>query len=448
MLVATRGRAGRRPRTVPLLGVRVVSAADADPLEVACGRVEQAAGNRESSCAGVTAIRSTPSCAACPWGAGCRDGTDHDSPAAADAGTRSRRHHPPSGRRCIPSWPSRVWVSTACSSAGTCSDRRFRYDPFALYRSGLLTNPNMVVVGQIGRGKSAFVKTYLWRQAVFGRRAWVVDPKGEYGALAAAWGVKPVALRPGGVGPPQPARRRRSGATGRRRRRPCAGAELLASLAAASLGRALLPTERSALELAVGGGGVRWRRRPTSPGAVPRCRWWSTPCFVRRALGRDVGTDVGRTGRRRPARGSGVAPPGGGRPARHVRRAHHGGHRPRRAARRARPVGGVPLGCPGGPHDVRHGVAAGRAGRTHPPDQSRVVVVVDEAWAILANLARGSLAPVVVEAVAGPGRLQRGRAPPPVGPRHDGGGGVGAGRSGPGAAGGLRDARRLRPAPR
>ena len=56
----------------------------------------------------------------------------------------------------------------------------------------------MVVVGQIGRGKSAFVKTYLWRQAVFGRRAWVVDPKGEYGALARAWGVTPVALRPGG----------------------------------------------------------------------------------------------------------------------------------------------------------------------------------------------------------------------------------------------------------
>ena len=74
----------------------------------------------------------------------------------------------------------------------------FRYDPFELYRCGFLTNPNMVVIGQIGRGKSAFVKTYLWRLAAFGRRAWVVDPKGEYGALARAWGVEPVALRPGG----------------------------------------------------------------------------------------------------------------------------------------------------------------------------------------------------------------------------------------------------------
>ncbi len=31
----------------------------------------------------------------------------------------------------------------------------FVYDPFALYRHGVVTNPNMVVIGQIGRGKSA-----------------------------------------------------------------------------------------------------------------------------------------------------------------------------------------------------------------------------------------------------------------------------------------------------
>ena len=75
----------------------------------------------------------------------------------------------------------------------------FVFDPFELYAQGVVSNPNMVVFGQIGRGKSAFVKTFLWRQAVFGRKAWVVDPKGEYGDLAAAWGVRPVALRPGGA---------------------------------------------------------------------------------------------------------------------------------------------------------------------------------------------------------------------------------------------------------
>jgi len=132
----------------------------------------------------------------------------------------------------------------------------FVYDPFALYRAGAVTNPNMVVVGQIGRGKSSFVKSYLWRQAVFGRSAWVIDPKGEYGPLCEAWGVVPVALRPGGPvrlnpldtapvpgeeevadeGPDGPAVRRTA---------------LCASLAVSCLGRDLLPRERAAIDAAL-----------------------------------------------------------------------------------------------------------------------------------------------------------------------------------------------------
>jgi hypothetical protein len=130
----------------------------------------------------------------------------------------------------------------------------FVFDPFELYAAGVVSNPNMVVFGQIGRGKSSFVKTFLWRQAVFGRRAWVVDPKGEYGDLADAWGVRPVALRPGGGirlnpldrgpesgGPSSEA----TDATARRR------TELLASLASACLGRSLAPRERAALGAAL-----------------------------------------------------------------------------------------------------------------------------------------------------------------------------------------------------
>ena len=129
----------------------------------------------------------------------------------------------------------------------------FFFDPFALYGSGVLTNPNMVVVGQIGRGKSALMKTYLWRQAVFGRRAWVIDPKGEYGALARAWGVAPLALCPGGALRLNPldaalqADPTKAAFDDEHRRR----AELLGSLASASLERPLLPTERGALDLAV-----------------------------------------------------------------------------------------------------------------------------------------------------------------------------------------------------
>lgn len=144
----------------------------------------------------------------------------------------------------------------------------FVFDPFELYAQGVLSNPNMIVFGQIGRGKSAFVKTYLWREAVFGRRAWVVDPKGEYSELAAAWGVAPVALRPGGAvrlnpldpGPLTPwGAQERGGLVPDRDEEGQAGdsesqrrqIELLASLATSSLGRSLTPRERVALELAV-----------------------------------------------------------------------------------------------------------------------------------------------------------------------------------------------------
>jgi type IV secretory pathway VirB4 component len=74
----------------------------------------------------------------------------------------------------------------------------FRFDPFKLYAAGHLTNPNLMVFGQIGRGKSSFVKTYLSRQLVFGRAAFVIDPKGEYGELADCFGVEPLRLMRGG----------------------------------------------------------------------------------------------------------------------------------------------------------------------------------------------------------------------------------------------------------
>ncbi len=130
----------------------------------------------------------------------------------------------------------------------------FVFDPFELYAQGLVSNPNMVVFGQIGRGKSSFVKTFLWRQAVFGRRAWVVDPKGEYGDLAAAWGVRPVALRPGGairLNPLDPGPEHEGGVVDGQGSTARRQMELLASLASACMGRNLLPRERAALGVAL-----------------------------------------------------------------------------------------------------------------------------------------------------------------------------------------------------
>ncbi|MGI8715475.1 MAG: ATP-binding protein [Solirubrobacteraceae bacterium] len=74
----------------------------------------------------------------------------------------------------------------------------FCFDPWALYGEGLLDDPNAIVLGKLGQGKSALVKTLLWRMLLFGRRAFVLDVKREYGPLCDAVGVRPISLVPGG----------------------------------------------------------------------------------------------------------------------------------------------------------------------------------------------------------------------------------------------------------
>src|SRR5258708_38309549 len=82
----------------------------------------------------------------------------------------------------------------------------FCYDPWELYGREL-TSPNAVVIGMVGRAKSSLVKSYVFRQAVFGRQAWVVDVKGEYDRLAEVMGVEPATpfpRRPSRLNPPPP----------------------------------------------------------------------------------------------------------------------------------------------------------------------------------------------------------------------------------------------------
>jgi type IV secretory pathway VirB4 component len=127
----------------------------------------------------------------------------------------------------------------------------FCYDPFVLYEDGVLTDPNMVVMGHLGRGKSSFVKTYIMRQTVFGRKAAVMDPKGEYGDLAAVYGVEPVRLAPGGevrLNPLDPG----PNSSERNSEEIAARQEtLLVAVAEAALNRALLPAEQTACRLAL-----------------------------------------------------------------------------------------------------------------------------------------------------------------------------------------------------
>jgi type IV secretory pathway VirB4 component len=77
------------------------------------------------------------------------------------------------------------------------SGAAFCFDPWVLYDRGLLDDPNVIVLGKLGQGKSALVKTLLWRMLLFGRRAFVLDVKREYGPLCKAVGVQPVSLAPG-----------------------------------------------------------------------------------------------------------------------------------------------------------------------------------------------------------------------------------------------------------
>lgn len=78
----------------------------------------------------------------------------------------------------------------------------FWFDPFELYGSGLLTNPNCLVIGEVGSGKSALVKAFLGRSlAVYGHRRFIaiLDPKGEYQPFAQAHGLPVIRLHPGGT---------------------------------------------------------------------------------------------------------------------------------------------------------------------------------------------------------------------------------------------------------
>jgi hypothetical protein len=93
---------------------------------------------------------------------------------------------------------------SACLGTGVLGTGPFRFDPFDAYAAKAVSNPNLVVFGDPGTGKSAAVKSLLYRWVGLQRRGqprrWlaVCDPKGEYGALAEALGLEVLALRPGG----------------------------------------------------------------------------------------------------------------------------------------------------------------------------------------------------------------------------------------------------------
>ncbi|GAA1890471.1 ATP-binding protein [Streptantibioticus ferralitis] len=139
------------------------------------------------------------------------------------------------------------------------AEAAFCYDPFSLYNSGRLdgfTNPNAVLAGIIGMGKSALAKSIATRAIAHGYRIYVpCDPKGEWTDLAQALGGYTIALGPGLPGRLNPldAPARPAGvnecdwASEVRKRRLL----LLSSLARTVLKRDLRPMEHTALDLAL-----------------------------------------------------------------------------------------------------------------------------------------------------------------------------------------------------
>lgn len=148
--------------------------------------------------------------------------------------------------------PHGVYLGTDVLTGGGA----FCFDPFAAYTDGLITSPNMLVLGEVGSGKSSSVKTFLYRSigvlgspGGLGRWCAIVDPKGEYGPLAAALGLDVIKLHPGGtvrLNPldPGPGNTTKGEITQRR----CA---MAGAVCAAVLGRALTPLEDAAVGWAV-----------------------------------------------------------------------------------------------------------------------------------------------------------------------------------------------------
>ncbi|KAE8763439.1 ATP/GTP-binding protein [Georgenia thermotolerans] len=82
------------------------------------------------------------------------------------------------------------------------------HDPFTAYAKGLISSPNVLVLGDIGAGKSSLLKTvYVLRPLTLaGRRSVIFDKKdrggeGEYCALVERYGAAPLrfSLEPGGT---------------------------------------------------------------------------------------------------------------------------------------------------------------------------------------------------------------------------------------------------------
>jgi hypothetical protein len=168
--------------------------------------------------------------------------------------------------------PAGAYLGIDCLTGGA-----FSCHPLAWLADGLVSNPNILVTGVPGAGKSATIKALALRLMCFGLRAFIAgDLKNEYAPLARALGAEPVELGPGLPGRLNPLDAGPLGQNLPRDPGPLAErlAEihrrrlvLLCSLAAMRLGRPLSPTEETAVSLAIYEASGRPPRVPEGDGA-------------------------------------------------------------------------------------------------------------------------------------------------------------------------------------
>lgn len=129
----------------------------------------------------------------------------------------------------------------------------FCWDPFEAYATGAVTNPNCWVFGEPGNGKSALVKSLLWRMAAIygtgqgGRWFAIADPKGEYLDLADRLGLSVIRLAPGGSTRLNPLEDGPGAADEPAEQRDLRRAEMVCALVATVLDRPLAQVEDAAV---------------------------------------------------------------------------------------------------------------------------------------------------------------------------------------------------------
>ena len=148
----------------------------------------------------------------------------------------------------------------------SAGDAPLYWDPFAVYDAGLVTNPNVFVMGEPGYAKSSLIKCWCyWQYCLWGLTRWVTftDPKGEYRPLAELMGMSVVRLEPGGRTRINPLESPRGLSAEEAADDRTVQSTLLAGMAGTQLHRPLTQLERKMLRMVIDV--LNARRGPTSP---------------------------------------------------------------------------------------------------------------------------------------------------------------------------------------